>query len=87
MKIEDAEIVKEDLDTMVEIARQHMNAGAWLQLAHSANELRAALEKQIPKEARYEYTDRPGVCDGCGQVMPKGKRYCDYCGQAMKWTD
>lgn len=46
-----------------------------------------ALEKQKPKEARYEYTDGTGACDGCGQVMPKGNRYCHHCGQAMKWLD
>ena len=42
----DHEVVLEDLDTLVEIARKNMaSTGAWLGLASSAAELRKAYEK------------------------------------------
>ena len=57
----------------------------------------AALEKQIPKEGKFEYassyTDDPPVmiCPCCKNSHPSEAsslyKYCFYCGQALDWGD
>ena len=43
----DIEIALEDLDTLVEIARQHTGIASWLGLIQSALIMKEALEKQL----------------------------------------
>lgn len=43
----DIEIALEDLDTLVEIARQHTGIASWLGLVQSALIMKEALEKQL----------------------------------------
>lgn len=50
-----------------------------------------ALEKQIPKEP-LDFGDESYLCPYCkrnnfykGEYLDK-QNYCDYCGQAIKWT-
>ena len=43
----DIELALEDLDTLVEIARQHMTIGEWLGIVQSALVIKEALKKQL----------------------------------------
>ena len=89
MKIEEAEIILEDLDTLVEIARKNISCtGTWLGLTHSAVALREALEKQIPKEPndKCEYVKfKSGYCPNCSTSVCGIDKYCPTCGQRLKW--
>lgn len=86
MKIEDAEIILEDLDTLVEIARKNISCtGTWLGLTHSAVALREALEKQIPKKV-YKAGEY-GISESCPRCKSEVKHaycYCTVCGQALE---
>lgn len=94
MKIEEAEIILEDLDTLVEIARKNISCtGTWLGLTHSAVALREALEKQIPKpptytvHEKYKTLGKNYYCQ-CGVMFVDFKRsgtnYCGNCGQRLR---
>ncbi len=49
----------------------------------------AALDKQIETEpSTYEYKrDRFAYICKCGKEVSHGQKYCDECGQALKWAD
>ena len=60
--------------------------------------IREALEKQIPKQPKYEDVDNvygaiKRTCTACGDVcmVSKGAKpyehYCRQCGQALDWSD
>lgn len=52
----DIEIALEDLDTLVEIARQHMTIGGWLGITRSALTIKKVLEKQLAEQVADEIT-------------------------------
>lgn len=81
----DIERAIEDLDTLVEIARNQMTIGAWLGITESALVIREALEKQIPMKpikAEYDYN-----CPICGYEYLINQNYCQYCGQKLDWSE
>lgn len=56
--------------------------------------LKEAVEKQIPKKPKNEYTDnldittKIPVCPVCGnQSIDETNEYCSDCGQRLKWGD
>ena len=94
MKIEDAEVITEDLNTMVEIARTNMTTCGWLGITHSAVALRNALEKQIPKEPEHLMLYDVHRCPVCEYTLRDEhiplknvlyKKHCPNGGQAIKW--
>ena len=54
MKIEEIESIIEDLDFMVESVREHYGIISFLNVAHSATEIRALLENHLPQKAEVE---------------------------------
>lgn len=52
-----------------------------------------ALEKQIPKKAKYKIVGNgwndwaEGKCPVCGVDTKNTPIYCPYCGQAIDWGD
>ena len=49
----------------------------------------AALEKQIESSpSAYEYKrDKFAFICSCGKEVSPGQKFCDECGQALKWAD
>ena len=48
----------------------------------------AAMNKQIPQEYKMlktESGDRLYGCPACKNVVFNGQKYCDECGQKLKW--
>lgn len=48
-----------------------------------------AVEKQIPKKPKYNlYMSKMPICPSCGHYIKNNttiQKYCDFCGQAIKW--
>jgi hypothetical protein len=92
----DIEIALEDLDTLVEIARQHTGIASWLGLVQSALIMKEALEKQTPKEIIYDYGLNETRCPRCNTIFGYAYEedetedmyyapYCYECGQCLDW--
>lgn len=91
MKLEDIELALEDIDSMVELARQTYTTAGFLGIVHSANLIRAALEKQIEKEpewvigSRHHSDNVKAYCDECREELIEDYPYCPKCGQRILW--
>lgn len=92
----DIEIALEDLDTLVEIARQHTGIASWLGLVQSALIMKEALEKQTPKKIIYDYGLNETRCPRCNTIFGYAYEedetedmyyapYCYECGQCLDW--
>lgn len=83
-----------DLDAMVELARKHCNMPKFLEIVHSAVEIRRAVEKQIPQPPEYKYyKENPSLweiyhCQSCNAILLNYELYptdyCNKCGQKLK---
>lgn len=101
MSLGDIELVMEDLDKLVEIARENYTIAGYLGVVNSANFIIKTLEKQIPKKPLFK-TDYSAyssyyVCPSCGALAAEHMNYCsgnrDYgepsergCGQKLDWN-
>lgn len=82
----DIELALEDLDTLIEIARQHMTTGSWLGITQSVLTIKNALEKQI-SYTPIERKGFEGKCK-CGVVfLDRLTNYCGNCGQKLDWQE
>ena len=87
----DIDILIEDLDVLVDMARENTTIGGWLGLANSATQIKNILEKQIPKRAEYHHKADGEcalvICPSCENRVMVTKvafpldRYCKECGQ------
>ena len=88
MDVQEIKSILYDLDTMVELAKQRCNTPRFLEIVHSAIEIRRAVEKQTPKGVKkscVEFTH--GVCPTCRRLYWEKVHvgnYCDMCGQKLK---
>ena len=85
MNKEDIFLTLEDIDTMVDSARNG-NMVHFLNVVHSANIIRQALEKQIPQKAKFTPEGNIfGVyyCVSCKQIVSSNTNYCFNCGQKL----
>lgn len=88
----DIELALEDLDNIVEDARVNKSMVGFLNKVHSANTMKEALEKQIPKQVKeldkeYGYF----ICNTCDHYINysddyESHKYCLNCGQKLDWT-
>ena len=92
------DILIEDLDLLVEIARKELNMAGWLQVANSAAEIRQVLEKQVPKkiiktgmefravdvETKEIYTYECYPCPECEKWIIKIYKYCPHCEEKLR---
>lgn len=91
MSLEDIELAIEDLDKLVEIARENYNIVGYLGVVHSANFIIETLEKQIPKELSWEgptndaKDDAEAYCPKCDYYFKDETSYCPDCGQKILW--
>lgn len=52
-----------------------------------------AIEKQIPKKLKVEYTSGSGVvnlyyfCPSCNSFRMESRKYCSNCGQSLDWEE
>ncbi len=78
------ETALEDLDILVEVARQHMGIAQWLGIVPSALIIKESLEKQIEKKPILK--DWIWKCSVCG-YQPKEieNNYCEKCGNKFDW--
>lgn len=91
----DIELALEDLDILVEIARQHMTIGEWLGITRSALIMKKSLEKQIPKKPirkSWSISKCPACGTNLGEWLEDGYhddwdnlKICD-CGQKLDWS-
>ena len=77
----------------------HTHNGATIEQERESESLiNKALEKQIPKQPKYEDVDNiygaiKRTCTACGDVCMVSKcakpyeHYCRQCGQALDWSD
>lgn len=90
--MDEIEIVLEDLDELIELARKKYNIAGFLSIVHSANMIRGLLEKQVSKKPKeVDYDDGYFKCSGCGGLVswldsPKVHKYCLLCGQKIDWN-
>ena len=93
MDMQEIESILYDLDAMVELAKQRCNTPRFLEIVHSAIEIRRAVEKQIPKKPEYvDYDMSYYKCGSCGELIAwtadeGDHKFCLECGQAIKWED
>ena len=85
--------------TYEEVLYWHTHNGATIEQERESESLiNKALEKQIPKQPKYEDVDNiygaiKRTCTACGDVcmVSKGAKpyehYCRQCGQALDWSD
>ena len=94
----DIDILIEDLDLLVEIARKDLNMAGLLQITNSASEISQILEKQIPKkiiktgikckavdvETKEIMTYECYPCPNCEKWITKIYKFCPNCGQKIE---
>lgn len=74
---------------------KHLIAAVGLNIEHpelheqALSCVNTALDKQIEAEpSAYEYKmNKFAYICKCGKEVSHGQKYCDECGQALKWTD
>lgn len=72
MSSQDIGIVIEDLDTLVEIARNNMTIGGWLGITESALLIKQLLEKQLNNEWILNKSEVENV------IAIRGDKYCTF---------
>ena len=90
-------IAKKALELLndVEFSEKHQGVQEYTEMLIVCKE---ALEKQIPKQPKYEDVDNvygaiKRTCTACGDVcmVSKGAKpyehYCRHCGQALDWSE
>lgn len=95
MDIQEIESILYDLDAMVELARKHCNTPRFLEIVHSAIEIRRIVEKQIPKppvekvHPKHKKLGKMHYCE-CGVLFygwgnpEEETNYCGNCGQKLR---
>ena len=95
MDVQEIKSILYDLDTMVELAKQHCNTPRFLEIIHSAVGIRQVVEKQIPKppvekvNPKYPALGKMYYCT-CGVLFygwgkpEEETNFCGNCGQKIK---
>ncbi len=81
MSLEDIELAIEDLDKLVEIARENYTIAGYLGVVHSANFIIETLEKQIPQKVIRIEDVASQACPLCKSKV--NGNYCSNCGQNL----
>ena len=79
---------------ILKIERNHMTPTLFTERIEAMDMAISALEKQIPKKAVGEHYAHMR-CPSCNHRIPSGRgsssrrgdNWCNYCGQAIDWTE
>ena len=89
MTKDDVEIILEDLDQLVEYARDNYTIAGFLSVANSATMLREAMIKRIErKPTTHSIADYSNLYlfFHCNNSIDKRNKYCPICGQKISWS-
>lgn len=97
MNLKEVEYALEDLEQLLKWVNKDCSIAGFLNLVASANTIRIALEKEIPKKPKFKTDYNIGVnyhvCPNCEAVVNEYHNYCsgftpegiDGCGQRLDW--
>lgn len=95
------EAIKNQLKPLLKLHFEKPNGDADVEFYEAIEKAISALEKQIPKKAEWTVDGSWGVkskqpvCPACDYYLTKfqfigdgeKKTYCEYCGQAIDWSE